>query len=1086
MGSIINILHLSDLHFTHGSEAYNQRVVLSALKEDLRQTSEDTLKPDLVIISGDLVYAADEKDVYLYLVEFLEELAAITRCSLQRFIVCPGNHDVHRDVATKDKILLNGFATSLGNRDALNDAYHNGAIRNYTARSFAAYNEFVQFLGTATTTSKDGITQTYQFDDIPVDILTTNTAWMSRAGVNEQSDLRKLLLPEAAILQFPDRVESDKKRQRILVTHHPLDWLAEFSETDVYEPISKKFDLHLFGHMHDPRPLASFSSTGNHLRYQSGALYTGRSRYNGYAIIQCAPEEKHSAITLRSYFDARRVFDRGIDRHENGIFYPSDIDKKYWEHRPQTNWQTLRTWMRETLHPAAQEIWNAGISDRPVSEIFVAPPMYMREVTKDDDGAASHDEKPMVLKDLVTINANYVVHGQKESSKTTLLKQLALRIIEQAMHSPTSATEVTFVPRVPLFLDFSEINPGSNRIEKALASGLPSALCSSLKFKDILTEGLAVILIDDVIFGDIKRCDALKRFIAEHPKNRYIFSTVDNIPNGFDGIGDDVIIDVAAPISFQHVFLKPFNRKDVRSLVAKWDREGRFDQEEVLNRITKAFAGMNIPVTAVNGTILLLIYEGQSAESGKRNEAPTNRSALIERFVEYLLAKSSLEDTRRRSFDFTNKVSVLAHLAGRMARNNEYVMEWNQIVKIVSNYLDAVGLVQDPNALISYFVTSKILDHRPDERVSFRYRAFLEYFIAREMQIDAAFKEWVVADERCLSYINEIQYYAGMGRNDHELLKAIAERFAVLNIAIGKELEWVPDLTRLETFQIPGEDSSNDLADEFERQMASPPLSAEERDELLDADLPHDAEVRQEVFRPIASDLGAKWVMTLLLYSGVLKNLELIPDHDKRTNLATVLEGWGRFTAQSLWVVPNLAKHRRLKINGITYQVDMPRHFTEAQVARQIYIDLPNSIEKTMSLILGTEKLERQLTEPKLNETTEPLIVSYFRYCLIADLHLGSWYKAYDDAFMRIKKSTYLLQVLLRKVSETYFLGGYEKSVEVELKRVVGHVAGACLPQSHKRPVSKSKVMQQIERKSLVNRLRLVAQETKTKTTDNE
>jgi hypothetical protein len=179
------------------------------------------------------------------------------------------------------------------------------------------------------------------------------------------------------------------------------------------------------------------------------------------------------------------------------------------------------------------------------------------------------------------------------------------------------------------------------------------------------------------------------------------------------------------------------------------------------------------------------------------------------------------------------------------------------------------------------------------------------------------FKDWVLQEERYLSYINEIQHYAGIGRDDAGLIENIGARFEVLLGNVTTEMKWSPDLYLLEKFRVPGDESKEDICDEFIRQMQAPPLTEEERDEALEADLPQNIEGRQEVFRPKVEDIAQRWVSALLLYSGLLKNLEIIPDATKRRHLEKVLAGWGILTAQSLWAVPLLAKHRKMKINGI-------------------------------------------------------------------------------------------------------------------------------------------------------------------------
>lgn len=63
MSRIINVLHLSDLHYSR-RDGHNINVVLDALLKDLASAKNGSLKPDFVIFSGDLVQAADDPDIF--------------------------------------------------------------------------------------------------------------------------------------------------------------------------------------------------------------------------------------------------------------------------------------------------------------------------------------------------------------------------------------------------------------------------------------------------------------------------------------------------------------------------------------------------------------------------------------------------------------------------------------------------------------------------------------------------------------------------------------------------------------------------------------------------------------------------------------------------------------------------------------------------------------------------------------------------------------------------------------------------------------------------------------------------------------
>jgi hypothetical protein len=147
-------------------------------------------------------------------------------------------------------------------------------------------------------------------------------------------------------------------------------------------------------------------------------------------------------------------------------------------------------------------------------------------------------------------------------------------------------------------------------------------------------------------------------------------------------------------------------------------------------------------------------------------------------------------------------------------------------------------------------------------------------------------------------------------------LDLVGQRFEKLLQGVIQEMSWSPDLSLLEKFRLPAEDSDDDLWAEFERQMQAPPLTSEERDEALEGNLPRDHELRQEVFRLRMENIGQKWITSLLLYSVVLKNMEIIADISKRKHLTTILTGWGIFTAQSLWVVLRWLSTGRSKLMG--------------------------------------------------------------------------------------------------------------------------------------------------------------------------
>jgi len=225
------------------------------------------------------------------------------------------------------------------------------------------------------------------------------------------------------------------------------------------------------------------------------------------------------------------------------------------------------------------------------------------------------------------------------------------------------------------------------------------------------------------------------------------------------------------------------------------------------------------------------------------------------------------------------------------------------------------------------------------------------------------------------------------------------------------------DLDQFETIQLPTDDDGEAIAS-TELEIAQPPLTKEEKDTELEAQLPVDAEDRQEVFRPNVDQAADRVMLSLALYSGMIKNMELITDADKRRHLSMIWRGWAIMLVAALRLAPRLAKERRLRINGALYEVQAPFGMSATSLLRKIMILLPHVHVRLISGALGTEKLERQLTEPTLSEDGEPKIYEFFRTGLIADLRLAATPSAIKALAHKFRDNKYLLWSLIVHVSE--------------------------------------------------------------------
>ncbi|WP_322770676.1 TIR domain-containing protein, partial [Frankia sp. Cr1] len=101
----VTVLHISDIQFgahhvfgraglTEADRAHAS--LFARLHDDLRdRAGTDGLRPDLVVVTGDLTETGDESE-FDQVYDFLVALAERLELDRNRFVVIPGNHDVNR------------------------------------------------------------------------------------------------------------------------------------------------------------------------------------------------------------------------------------------------------------------------------------------------------------------------------------------------------------------------------------------------------------------------------------------------------------------------------------------------------------------------------------------------------------------------------------------------------------------------------------------------------------------------------------------------------------------------------------------------------------------------------------------------------------------------------------------------------------------------------------------------------------------------------------------------------------------------------------------------------------------------------
>lgn len=991
------LLHISDLHATPKNN--DQKVIIDAFMRDLDAVRDSGFTPDLIIFSGDIVYSADSSDSYLPVMDWMMSTLSKFNLPETSLICAPGNHDASREFVLQNIENTKNFRQKCKDKKGTEATFKDDEFKNYVNNKFKNYSDFHGSFNREMQ-SRSGIAgEQYILHDSKLAIVCLNTALLSGAGVDGLSDFGNLVVSEHDLRFLLDEVPIEY--QTIVVGHHPTEWMNEHSRLTLDSLVARKGASYLHGHMHDVQPKLVSSMAGNSLFAQSGALFTSRDYYNGYSLISMTSEPSQTRVQLRSYYDKREQFDAATDQIENGIFYASPDAERYWTN--ENTLSPLAEWADKYLTVQLTSECNDSLSNKPLSDVFVEPE-FEREIKAFTTNPIKMgtDREILNFHTVILANENYIIGAQQESGKTSLLRFWAISAAKQI-----SADDKT---KIPVVLTFDQVPPYPAKYTSFLNRALPN-LPQGFVARKLAEEGRLIFLVDDVDFRNHDKMTMLQTFIESFPQCRFVMSTVTALLSS--GTFEPMIGEV---VEFHYILLRPLRTGQLRKLIERHGLAVDEDVDVLIDKMYNEMTNLSVPLTAVTSTFLIQIY--QDGDTG----VIVNKAKLIERFVEILLEKFALVDLLPGSFDFENKTHLLSFIAQKMVESDQYIVKESEVLEWILYYLRDFGMPYSARSVLDYLKSSRVLIQEEDH-IKFKLKAFFELFCAMRMKSDNEFKEYILNENRYLSFINEISFYGALARDDLEVLELVFERFQnTFNLQVDDEddEESIPAVSphRLKDLRLPSAEATNEELYDIEAQIFDRRLTEEERDSLIDSSRSDDSVKNQIVTKKSITSNTVQSIGLLMLLSSLIKHVELVPDKNKREMMKALMDGWNQFALVSLALIPAMASKKRYWYGGVEYRLNFPDNMETDEIARRLFLTMPISVARTAFLNLGTEKLKLQLEEG-LGDVSEPLERQLIKYCILMDLGLPGAGEMTGVVRDQLLGNKYLTNVMLIKIHDS-------------------------------------------------------------------
>lgn len=860
----VTLIHLSDLHFKNDAR---NRFRLKRLQDDLAQLS---LRSKVVtVFTGDLAQSGDAEQ-YDVLFDLL--LAPLIEAE-HDIAVVPGNHDIQRDLTSVGVIrpfLENADSSYLFDGNTLRPSPFpdepSGPLKNYmdVEALFGPYLE------------RNYYGYIKQVGDLA--IVGMNSTWMSHTRDKGDTDRGKLRVEPHVLQRFAERLPSNSVK--VLLLHHPFDWLEETTRNAVTTLAIEHFDLVLFGHVHTADTTALVRNESGASLIQSPPLRADWSKgTNGYSIIRCDTETKASEITYRSYSERRRAFISGEDFGENGICYPTEADRKHYEKAPSLS-SLAQKFLAETHDYVDWHRRNIRAKSSYI-ESFIMPSV-MRVVASEEE---QWNEPPISLENLFNpISRDQFIIAPADSGLSTgafLVFKGRAELVGQT-------------GSIPVFFD-----AGDSSVNKAAILSSMTQKClvrfTTPEMQHLADQGAVTLIVDGLNLSNAEQFNSFRKIMKKHyPKVQVVaFVRTEKVGQAVSGADHPKLCVVNDEV----YELGELTVEQIREVIGLHSKN--VDGETASRLATQAvesLAQINEPVFPSTVAVLVetLVQD--------HDFRPINKARLLDRYVECLLGRFELEDVREGNFTSYNKINLLSFIARHLLEQDQPGLSDEEWRGVIADY-EQRFMIELPSGLLDEFEEKGLL---VSERgfITFRADNLFSYFIAHQMKADTAFAQELIADDGLYKHDGEVIFYGELeGTDTGAILNELYSKIGELKQAL------------LEQYSKEGIDLTtewNDAADEKPEEIAAvmeelrtvenKEPDPEVADALDNQKLANVMRRRGIARRTEVADVEARLLVTMKLYGQLIRNALHISGTDKLRHLGMMYEAaetWVGFMSAS-------------------------------------------------------------------------------------------------------------------------------------------------------------------------------------------
>ena len=482
--------------------------------------------------------------------------------------------------------------------------------------------------------------------------------------------------------------------------------------------------------------------------------------------------------------------------------------------------------------------------------------------------------------------------------------------------------------------------------------------------------------------------------------------------------------------------LLPLAKSGIRKAVASCVSRFNADENSVLNKIVLNMEALNIHRTPMNCWTLLKVAE-ENFDIG-----PVNRTEMLERVLFILFNLNDIPSYTTKP-DAKDCECVLGGFCEMLIKEFRTDFTEDEFRKSTSSFITRQLIDVDINLLWSILTANKIIVHVYGSYYRFGASFWLFYFAAKRMELDGAFKDYVLSEKHYAQYPEIIEFYTGSGRDKADVLKLLDEDLIVTRDIMVSKLDFPRDFNPLDALM--WRSSKND-ADHMHKIITDAVNKSSVPDDIKDCY----ADKNYNLARPYDQSIhnyveGAsffQFIQQIRALSRALRNSDYVAPELKLKILQHIISGWIEIARVLFFMTPSLTTLGRAYFEGYGFYLDdtfKKGEPTDNELFVRILQECPHNV---ISLVKDDLSSQRQASLLYKWENTNDNAFAYHLYILylIAEQPRG-WEKRVQLYLSTLdSNSFYLLNTLgALRYYKTY---GY---ISVTTEQQMGDLIKSCL-----------------------------------------